>query len=92
MISEKSKELAEACYIAKDIVDFFRSFAEGRELNTTPIGIIPGKWKQVAAVTRKEAITQIQKYWKSMPIRNSWQTVVWNIILIYRCLLGILED
>lgn len=43
MISEKSKKLAEACHIAKDIADFFRSFAEGKELNTTPIGIIPGK-------------------------------------------------
>ena len=41
MISEKSKELAEACYIAKDIADFFRSFAEWKELNTTPISIIP---------------------------------------------------
>lgn len=43
MISEKSKKLAEACYVAKDIADFFRSFAEGKELSTTPIGTIPGE-------------------------------------------------
>lgn len=38
VISEKSKKLEEACYVAKDIVDLFRIFAEGEELNTTPIG------------------------------------------------------
>jgi len=40
IISEKSKKLEEACYVAKDIVDLFRIFAEGEELNTTPIGKI----------------------------------------------------
>lgn len=40
LISEKSKKLEEACYVAKDIVDLFRIFAEGEELNTTPIGKI----------------------------------------------------
>ena len=29
IISEKSKKLEEACYVAKDIVDLFRIFAEG---------------------------------------------------------------
>ena len=38
MISEKSKKLEEACLVAKDIVDLFRLFAEGAELNTTPLG------------------------------------------------------
>lgn len=38
LVSEKSKRLEEACYVAKDIVDLFRIFAEGGELNTTPIG------------------------------------------------------
>lgn len=38
MIDFKSKKLEEACYVAKDIVDLFRIFAEGGELNTTPIG------------------------------------------------------
>ena len=38
LISEKSKKLEEACYVAKSIVDLFRIFAEGEELNTTPIG------------------------------------------------------
>ena len=38
IISEKSKKLEEACYVAKDIVDLFRIFAEGEEINTTPIG------------------------------------------------------
>ena len=38
MISEKSKKLEEACLVAKDIVDLFRLFAEGAELNTTPTG------------------------------------------------------
>ena len=38
MISEKSEKLEEACLVAKDIVDLFRLLAEGRELNTTPIG------------------------------------------------------
>ena len=40
MISKKSKKLEEACYVAKDIVDLFRIFAECEELNTTPIGKI----------------------------------------------------
>ena len=40
IISESSKKLEEACYVAKDIVDLFRIFAEGEELNTTPIGKI----------------------------------------------------
>lgn len=40
IICEKSKELEEACYVAKDFVDLFRIFAEGEELNTTPIGRI----------------------------------------------------
>lgn len=40
IISEKSKKLEEACYVAKDIVDLFRIFAEGEEINTTPIGKI----------------------------------------------------
>ena len=40
IISENSKKLEEACYVAKDIVDLFRIFAEGEELNTTPIGKI----------------------------------------------------
>ena len=38
IIYTKSKKLEEACYVAKDIVDLFRIFAEGEELNTTPIG------------------------------------------------------
>ncbi len=38
IICEKSKMLEEACHVAKDIVDLFRIFAEGGELNTTPIG------------------------------------------------------
>ncbi len=38
LVSEKSKKLEEACHVAKDIVDLFRIFAEGGELNTTPIG------------------------------------------------------
>lgn len=38
IISSKSTKLEEACYVAKDIVDLFRIFAEGGELNTTPIG------------------------------------------------------
>ncbi len=38
IICEKSKKLEEACHVAKDIVDLFRIFAEGGELNTTPIG------------------------------------------------------
>ena len=38
MIGFKSKKLEEACLVAKDIVDLFRLFAEGAELNTTPIG------------------------------------------------------
>ena len=38
IISEKSKKLEEACYVAKDIVDLFRIFAEGEEINTIPIG------------------------------------------------------
>lgn len=38
MINENSTKLEEACYVAKDIVDLFRIFAEGGELNTTPIG------------------------------------------------------
>lgn len=38
MVSTKSKRLEEACHVAKDIVDLFRIFAEGGELNTTPIG------------------------------------------------------
>ncbi len=37
-IGFKSKRLEEACHVAKDIVDLFRIFAEGGELNTTPIG------------------------------------------------------
>lgn len=40
IICEKSKKLEEACHVAKDIVDLFRLFAEGEELNTTPIGRI----------------------------------------------------
>lgn len=40
VISEKSNKLEEARYVAKDIVDLFRIFAEGEELNTTPIGRI----------------------------------------------------
>lgn len=40
IICEKSNKLEEACYVAKDIVDLFRLFAEGEELNTTPIGRI----------------------------------------------------
>ena len=40
IICNKSKKLEEACYVAKDIVDLFRIFAEGEELNTTPIGKI----------------------------------------------------
>ena len=38
IICSRSKKLEEACYVAKDIVDLFRIFAEGEELNTTPIG------------------------------------------------------
>lgn len=38
IICTKSKRLEEACHVAKDIVDLFRIFAEGEELNTTPIG------------------------------------------------------
>ena len=38
IISEKSKKLEQACYVAKDIVDLFRIFAEGEEINTIPIG------------------------------------------------------
>ena len=38
IIYTKSKKLEEACYVAKDIVDLFRIFAEGEEINTTPIG------------------------------------------------------
>ena len=38
MIGFKSKKLEEACLVAKDIVDLFRLFAEGAELNTTPLG------------------------------------------------------
>ncbi len=38
MICQKSKKIEEACYVAKDIVDLFRIFAEGEELNTIPIG------------------------------------------------------
>ena len=38
IIYTKSKKLEEACYVAKGIVDLFRIFAEGEELNTTPIG------------------------------------------------------
>lgn len=38
LICTKAKKLEEACYVAKDIVDLFRLFAEGEELNTTPIG------------------------------------------------------
>ena len=38
IISEKSKKLEEACYVAKDIVDLFRIFAEGEDINTIPIG------------------------------------------------------
>lgn len=40
IICTKSKRLEEACHVAKDIVDLFRIFAEGEELNTTPIGRI----------------------------------------------------
>ena len=40
IIYTKSKKLEEACYVAKDIVDLFRIFAEGEEINTTPIGKI----------------------------------------------------
>ena len=40
MICQKSKKLEEACYVAKDIVDLFRIFAEGEEINTIPIGKI----------------------------------------------------
>ena len=40
IISENSKKLEEACYVAKDIVNLFRIFAEGEEINTTPIGKI----------------------------------------------------
>ena len=40
MIYTKSKRLEEACHVAKDIVDLFRIFTEGEELNTTPIGKI----------------------------------------------------
>ena len=38
MICQKSKKLEDACYVAKDIVDLFRIFAEGEKLNATPIG------------------------------------------------------
>ena len=38
IIYTKSKKLEEACYVAKDIVDLFRIFAEGEEINTTPLG------------------------------------------------------
>ena len=38
IIYTKSKKIEEACYVAKDIVDLFRIFAEGEEINTTPIG------------------------------------------------------
>ncbi|MDD5929644.1 MAG: SMI1/KNR4 family protein [Spirochaetales bacterium] len=38
MINENSKKIEDACYVAKDIVDLFRIFAEGEEINTTPIG------------------------------------------------------
>lgn len=40
IICTKSKRLEEACYVAKDIVELFRIFAEGEELNTTPINKI----------------------------------------------------
>lgn len=40
IICNKSKKLEEACYVAKDIVNLFRIFAEGEEINTTPIGKI----------------------------------------------------
>lgn len=40
IISENSKKLEEACYVAKDIVNLFRIFAEDEEINTTPIGKI----------------------------------------------------
>ena len=40
LIYTKSKKLEESCYVAKDIVDLFRIFAEGEEINTTPIGKI----------------------------------------------------
>ena len=40
IICTKSKKLEEACYVAKDIVNLFQIFAEGEELNTTPIGRI----------------------------------------------------
>ena len=43
IIYTKSKKLEEACYVAKDIVDLFRIFAEGEELNTTPVGKIAKK-------------------------------------------------
>lgn len=38
IIYTKSKKIEEACYVAKDIIDLFRIFAEGEEINTTPIG------------------------------------------------------
>ena len=38
IICTKSEKLEEACLVAKDIVDLFRLFTEGAELNTTPIG------------------------------------------------------
>ena len=38
MINENSKKIEDACYVAKDIVDLFRIFAEGEEINTTAIG------------------------------------------------------
>ena len=38
MIGFKSKKLEEARYVAKDIVNLFRLFAQGAELNTTAIG------------------------------------------------------
>lgn len=40
MIGFKSKKLEEACHVANDIVDLFRIFAEGEELDTMPIGKI----------------------------------------------------
>lgn len=40
MICEDSKKLEEACYVAKNIVDLFRIFAEGEKLHITPIGKI----------------------------------------------------
>lgn len=39
IICNRSKELDEACYVAKDIVDFFRIFVEDKQINTTPIRI-----------------------------------------------------